>query len=95
MQWITIKEVLNKILAFFRGKSLHFVQFGCKLFSGMFGPGEANPVQSFVKDAVVLGQKYISQNPQWAFRCNNVDGLETAKTQLPAAQDLLKDRERR
>lgn len=59
----------------------------------MFGSGKADPVQSFVKDAVVLGQKYISQNPQRAFRRNDVDGLETTETQLPAAEDLLKHRE--
>lgn len=60
----------------------------------MFGPGEADPVLASVEDAVVLRQKYISQNPQGAFRGNDVYGLKTAKTQLPATEDLLTDRGR-
>lgn len=60
----------------------------------MFGSGEADPVLSSVEDAVVLCQKYISQNPQGPLRGNDVHGLKTTKTQLPAAEDLLTDRGR-
>ncbi|MEQ2191994.1 hypothetical protein XENOCAPTIV_005439 [Xenoophorus captivus] len=63
---------------------------GFSSFSGVFSLGKANSVLSSVENAVVLSQKYISQNPQWTFRGNNVNGLETAETQIPVAKHLLK-----
>lgn len=60
----------------------------------MLRDGKADPVLSSVEDAVELGQKYISQNPQGPFRGNNVHGLETTETQLLVSEHLLEtDRE--
>lgn len=51
---------------------------------------KANPVLSSVEDAVILCEKYVSQNPQRALWRDNVHGLEPTETQLPVTQHLLK-----
>lgn len=58
-------------------------------FNGVFSPGKPDSVLSSVKDAVVLRQKNISQNPQRPFGGNDVNGLKTAETQIPVAKRLL------
>lgn len=44
---------------------------------------------SFIKDGVVLCQKYISQNPLRVCAGINVHSLETAETELIPAKCLL------
>lgn len=60
------------------------------VFGLMLCSCKANPVLSSVEDAVILRQKYVSQNPQRTLRGNYVYCLETTETQLPVAKHLLK-----